>query len=35
MIGEGVQSANQQRHSFVQDHFEVGLFTDPPFLHIG
>ena len=29
MIGKGIQSANQQRHSFVQDHFEVGLFTDP------
>ena len=29
MIGEGLQSTNQRRHSFVQDHAEVGFFTDP------
>ena len=29
MIGEGVQSTNQQRHSFVGDRAEVGFFTDP------
>ena len=29
MIGEGIQSSNQRRHSFVQDHVEVGFFTDP------
>src|SRR6266536_2125254 len=29
MIGEGIQSTNQRRHSFVQDHVEVGFFTDP------
>ena len=29
MIGEGIASTNQQPHSFVQDHVEVGFFTDP------
>jgi len=29
MIGEGVQSANQKKHSYVQDRVEVGFFTDP------
>ena len=29
MIGEGIQSTNQRNHSFVQDHVEVGFFTDP------
>ena len=29
MIGEGIQSSNQRRHSFVQDRVEVGFFTDP------
>ncbi len=29
MIGEGTQSTNQRRHTFVQDHVEVGFFTDP------
>jgi formate dehydrogenase iron-sulfur subunit len=29
MIGEGIQSTNQRRHSFVADHVEVGFFTDP------
>jgi formate dehydrogenase iron-sulfur subunit len=29
MIGEGVQSTNQRRHTFVQDGVEVGFFTDP------
>ncbi len=29
MIGEGVQSTNQKKHSYVQDHVEVGFFTDP------
>jgi formate dehydrogenase iron-sulfur subunit len=29
MIGEGLQSTNQRKHSFVQDHVEVGFFTDP------
>src|SRR5207244_3056036 len=28
MIGEGLQSTNQRKHSFVQDHVEVGFFTD-------
>src|SRR5438067_5578879 len=28
MIGEGIQSSNQRRHSFVKDHVEVGFFTD-------
>jgi len=29
MIGEGIQSTNQRKHSYVQDHLEVGFFTDP------
>lgn len=29
MIGDGVESSNQQRHTFVRDHVEVGFFTDP------
>ncbi|MBA3652183.1 MAG: 4Fe-4S dicluster domain-containing protein, partial [Chthoniobacterales bacterium] len=29
MIGEGIQSANQRRHTFVEDRVEVGFFTDP------
>src|SRR5712664_303786 len=29
MIGEGLQSTNQRRHSYVHDHVEVGFFTDP------
>jgi formate dehydrogenase iron-sulfur subunit len=29
MIGEGTQSTNQRRHSFVEDRVEVGFFTDP------
>jgi len=29
MIGEGIHSTNQRRHSFVQDGVEVGFFTDP------
>ena len=29
MIGEGIQSTNQRRHTFVQDRVEVGFFTDP------
>lgn len=29
MIGEGVHSTNQRKHSYVQDHVEVGFFTDP------
>src|SRR5689334_9400399 len=29
MIGEGIQSTNQRRHSYVQDRVEVGFFTDP------
>ncbi len=29
MIGEGTQSTNQRRHTFVADHVEVGFFTDP------
>jgi formate dehydrogenase iron-sulfur subunit len=29
MIGEGIQSTNQRRHSYVDDHVEVGFFTDP------
>jgi formate dehydrogenase iron-sulfur subunit len=29
MIGEGIQSTNQRRHSYVQDNVEVGFFTDP------
>lgn len=29
MIGEGVQSTNQRKHSYVHEHVEVGFFTDP------
>src|SRR6266511_5380440 len=29
MIGEGTQSTNQRRHQYVQEHVEVGFFTDP------
>jgi len=29
MIGDGTRSTNQRRHSYVQDHVEVGFFTDP------
>jgi formate dehydrogenase iron-sulfur subunit len=29
MNGEGAQSTNQRRHNFVQEHVEVGFFTDP------
>ena len=29
MIGEGSQSSNQRRHSYVDDRVEVGFFTDP------
>src|SRR5206468_6899660 len=29
MIGEGIQSTNQRRHSYVGDRIEVGFFTDP------
>jgi formate dehydrogenase iron-sulfur subunit len=29
MIGEGTQSTNQRKHSYVEDHVEVGFFTDP------
>jgi formate dehydrogenase iron-sulfur subunit len=29
MIGEGIQSTNQRKHSYVQDNVEVGFFTDP------
>ncbi|MDQ6654400.1 MAG: 4Fe-4S dicluster domain-containing protein [Verrucomicrobiota bacterium] len=29
MIGQGIHSTNQQRHTFVQDRVEVGFFTDP------
>ncbi|MEO7167916.1 MAG: 4Fe-4S dicluster domain-containing protein [Chthoniobacterales bacterium] len=29
MIGEGTQSTNQRRHTFVDDRAEVGFFTDP------
>src|SRR5919106_472105 len=29
MIGEGIQSTNQRKHSYVNDHVEVGFFTDP------
>ena len=28
-IGEGIHSTNQRKHSYVQDHVEVGFFTDP------
>jgi Fe-S-cluster-containing dehydrogenase component len=29
MIGEGLQSTNQRKHSYVHDLVEVGFFTDP------
>ncbi len=29
MIGEGTQSTNQRKHTFVRDRVEVGFFTDP------
>jgi formate dehydrogenase iron-sulfur subunit len=29
MIGEGIQSTNQRKHSYVRDRVEVGFFTDP------
>jgi formate dehydrogenase iron-sulfur subunit len=29
MIGEGVQSTNQRRHSYIEDGATVGFFTDP------
>jgi formate dehydrogenase iron-sulfur subunit len=29
MIGEGRQSTNQRRHSYVEENAEVGFFTDP------
>lgn len=29
MIGEGIQSTNQRRHSYVEDGATVGFFTDP------
>ena len=29
MIGDGVHSTNQRRHSYVQDQVPVGFFTDP------
>jgi formate dehydrogenase iron-sulfur subunit len=29
MIGEGIHSSNQRRHSYVQDEVPVGFFTDP------
>src|ERR1700746_2035800 len=29
MIGEGTQSTNQRRHTYVHDRVEVGFFTDP------
>src|SRR4051794_22015128 len=29
MIGEGIQSANQRRHNYVQENVTVGFFTDP------
>ena len=29
MIGEGTQSTNQRKHSYVHDQVEVGFFTDP------
>src|SRR2546423_7580209 len=28
MIGEGVHSTNQRRHTYVRDQVEVGFFTD-------
>jgi formate dehydrogenase iron-sulfur subunit len=29
MIGQGVASTNQRRHSYVEDRVEIGFFTDP------
>ncbi len=29
MIGEGIHSTNQRKHTYVQDRVEVGFFTDP------
>jgi formate dehydrogenase iron-sulfur subunit len=29
MIGEGTHSTNQRRQNYVQEHVEVGFFTDP------
>src|SRR5213082_558605 len=29
MIGEGLRSTNQRKHSYVRDNVEVGFFTDP------
>jgi formate dehydrogenase iron-sulfur subunit len=29
MIGEGIASTNQRRHSYVREQVEVGFFTDP------
>src|SRR5436305_2579911 len=29
MIGEGIHSTNQRKHSYVQDRVPVGFFTDP------
>ena len=29
MIGEGIQSTNQRKHSYVEDGATVGFFTDP------
>lgn len=29
MIGEGIQSTNQRRHSYVAENVHVGFFTDP------
>jgi len=29
MIGEGIHSTNQRKHSYVRDNVEVGFFTDP------
>src|SRR5437868_11248057 len=29
MIGEGIESTDQRRHSYVGDRIEVGFFTDP------
>src|SRR5213079_2402217 len=28
MIGDGLESTNQRKHSYVRDHVEVGFFTD-------
>jgi len=29
MIGQGIHSSNQRRHTYVQDEVPVGFFTDP------